>query len=380
MNPEPPVSDDEIHDAPGSGDAPLRAIVLIVAVVAIACVALSTVISRAVQPPPPIIARPAVLDFGNVPQYGIVQAAVLIEQARNSGQQAKPNIAPGPAVAISTLSGIARRLVESRWIPQHHFLVDVDTSKTGPVESHITIAWEKEVFTLPVRYTVRADAEDHRRILIAQTPFNGKRLTGKDELDAWRALAISADFDVEYIDTIGDGGAVLGRKDLAPFDTILLATDAMELLDVPAIYEKLLNYSKDGGTLIIAANAQLGGSVDRANKLLVDAGLKVQYKQLPEAHIRVQRNKPAPTLDGVSTLHFIHPSPIQLKDPAIARIIVPVVGLPEHAYIATAQFGSGQITVLGESQWWRWLGAPGGHQSDNFQCMKNLLSLDTRIP
>lgn len=384
MNLEPPVSDEEIHDAPGTGDAPLRAIVLVVAVVAIACVAISILISRAIQPhameSPPIIARPAALDFGNVPQSGIVQAVVLIEQARNSGQQARPNIAPGPAIAISTLSGIARRLIDSRWVAQHHFLVDVDTSTAGLVESHITIVWEDEVLTLPVRYTVRADAEQRSRILIAQPPFNGMRLTEKDELEAWRALAATADLDVEYLDTTGDGGAALGRKDLAPFETILLATDTIELIDVPGIYQRLLNYVEGGGTLILAVNAHLGLSVERANKLVSARGLEVQYKQLSESIVRVQAGNENSNLSGVTTLHFKRPSPIRITDPVNAQIIVPVDGLPDHAYIASARVGKGEIVVLGESQWWSWLGEAETSSNDNVRLLKNLLTPEVKLP
>lgn len=378
MNLEPSVSDEEIHDAPGIRDAPLRAIIVIVAVVAIACSAVTILISRAIQPHamelPPIMARPAALDFGNVPQSGIVQAVVLIEQARNSGQQARPNIAPGPPISISTLSGIARRLIDSRWVAQRYFIVDVDTSTAGLVESHITISWEDEVLRLPVRYNVRGDAEGRRRILIVQTPFNGRRLKEGENLDAWHALAATADFDVEYLDTTGDGGAALGRKVLAPFETILLATDAIELINAPEISESLLNFVEDGGILIIAANAYLGGSVDRTNEFVTAYGLELQYKQLPETNVHVLASNENSRLSGVKTLYFQRASPIRITDPAKARIIVPVDGLPDHAFVASARTGNGEIIVIGESQWWIWLGGAGKSPNDNARLLKNLLT------
>ncbi len=384
MNPEPPVSDEEIHDASGNGDAPLRAIVLVVAVVAVACVAITILISGAIHPramePPPILARPAILDFGNAPQSGIVQAVVLIEQARNSGQQSRPDIAPGPAISVSTLSGIARRLIESRWIAQHHLLVDVDTSTAGLVDSHITIAWENEVLTLPIRYTVRAEAKGRRRILVAQTPFNGKRLKEGENLDAWRTLTADADFDVEYLDTTAGGGTALGLKELAPFESVLLATDAIDQIDIPERYQSLLKYVEEGGRLIIASNAYLGGSTDRANQFVAAYGLEVQYEQLPESVLRIQASNDEPILSGVTTLHFHRPSPIRITDPANARVIVPADGLPGHAYIAGASVGKGEIFVLGESQWWSWLVETRTSPNDNARLLKNLLTPEVKRP
>lgn len=356
-----------------------RGILLVVVVVAGACVAATILLALAIgsRAPQfqPMQVSPEILDFGKLRKDGIIEARIVLEQPSRPGDTSAPQIIPAAHISVFGRGGRRTTPLNSTYfVTRYQYIVRVDTSKSGDFESTIAISWNGEAVTVPVRYTVQNENRERQRVLIIETPFNGNGVRHGRVLDALRAIVEQAALDVEYHDSTQDKGSTFSSLDLTPYATILLAGDCLKLLTDPLMENKLTTYVKGGGTLIVAANAYLGESVQNANQILTNFGMEMQYKEVENSEVAIPGSDATfPELTGVSSLRFHRPSPILITDPSIAHIIVAAPEFPALAYIARGDAGDGEIVAIGQSQWWNWIGEERMTDFDNAKLLQNML-------
>jgi hypothetical protein len=256
-----------------------------------------------------------------------------------------------------------------------------DTSAPGEFEGEVIATLGRTTAKVPVSVAVKTPRPGLTRILVPQTPFTKYSTQDGKMFEAWTQLVKDGSLDVSYL-LVDRGKPVLRDLDLAKFDCVFLATEA--LVDATAEdVKRIRDFAEKGGRVVLAANSFFRGSVEKANAVLADFGLEMRDEEAgPPAKEDIAIGKDAPELvkAKVESVRFFRGSPIAVTDPAKARVLVPAVGvgLPGDGFVVSAKAGKGKVTAIGQSLWSWWISDEYGDRSDNAQLLQWLLTSSTR--
>jgi hypothetical protein len=234
--------------------------------------------------------------------------------------------------------------------------VAIDTSKAGAFKDEIAVTVGDTVTKLPVSATVQARKAGTPRVLVAGTPFCRYSTTDSKDYKGWTAL-VDTGLDVSYLLT-RDKQDVLRDLDLSKFDCVLLSADAL-VYQTEADVKRVRAYADAGGLVVVTANHFYRGTVKGANAVLDGSGLEMLDEEPPPAQNKVTLTKDDFAADvikaGIKSAGFFRASPIEVQKGG--RVLVNAVGYDKTGLglVATAKYGKGRMTALGESLWWAWV-------------------------
>ena len=168
---------------------------------------------------------------------------------------------------------------------------------------------------------------------------------------------------------------VLRKVDLAKIDVIFLGMEGLCGLQ-DADIKLLKDFIERGGRTVLAANAFFVGTVGKANELLLPFGLRMtdtEPRGQNEFDLRAADIADHVLTEGVKTLYFRRPSPVEVTDKQKGKVLVAAPGYPEAGFVAVARAGQGEVIALGQSLWWSWLDGDKAASSDNALLLSNLL-------
>ncbi len=244
-----------------------------------------------------------------------------------------------------------------------HAGVTISLNRPGEFQETFRIELrDGRISELPYRITSRAIPDPAGpRILVTETPFEAFSTSEGDLLVPAANLFGSLERPVDFLFSL--------PKDLTPYDTILLAESPLSKISA-ASEQRVDQFVKRGGMLILAANKFYGSTTASANRILKDRGLTFLASEVGQEEIVPQDSHYSKTVDAVK---FWRASPIAITNPDEVEVLV---ATPDgaNAYVALAQRnGEGPILVISQSLWWKWL-ASDESRTGAFQLMKNVLS------
>ena len=313
---------------------------------------------------------------------------VWLTGTRLAGRSAK---AEGPAWVHVTKVTVASQYFGRRTGNRLYCDVEftVEGRRVGEHDTVLRVTSGAQRIDVPLRVQVLATAargkkaDEQRRVLIVDSPFDYKYTSKFGEFDAWFAVVRENPIDVSYLrhDTDSD---VLHGVDILRFHVVMLASDAItQVTDVDI--SKLRRFLIGGGRLIIAPQVTLRGSVDRTNTIINPLGLTMQNLEPTRGQLvecADDRLAEHPLLEGIGRVRLTRPSPLKVTDPHCATLLVKadLPDSPEVGWIAAARLGRGEVIVLTQSAWWNWLGDEEHRGADNSKLMRNLLMLPVVLP
>jgi hypothetical protein len=256
--------------------------------------------------------------------------------------------------------------------------VAVDTKAPGRRTGTILVKVGDSHNSIPVDVTILPADLRRTKVLVVSTPIQRFSSSTAKTFEPWLNLVKSARLNVSSLDARRNE-PVLHDLDLLDYDVILVGCDGLCRVSEEEI-EKLQEFVRQGGRLIVPANHFFRGTVGRANKLLKPFGLSMSDSESPG--LAVEEIKPSqitadPLTKGVRSLKFLRPSPVFLADKADrsrARILVSKKSDPSQGYLAVAKAGKGEVVVLGISLWWNWIASVTEHGADNSLLLQNVLT------
>ena len=224
------------------------------------------------------------------------------------------------------------------------FKFKVNTSIIGELSDEIIVETTKEKVGLPLKIDIRQEPEPIISMLIYETPFD---------------MHSTRDPSVFYpLINIIDKGLVnvsyylYFPKNLQYYDLILLAEGGLTRL-TPMQIQTLKNYVINGGNLFICADSFYRGTIEKANQIIKEFGLKLIDEEFG-GDVFVNKITLHPITSGVSMLRMWRPSIIIAEDSFInVKILASPSGVVKNeGVLAVSHTGSGNIIVLGDSLWW----------------------------
>ena len=310
--------------------------------------------------------QPNALRFGSVRGGATVEGSVRIfrETANSSGLTIK--VEPPGFVRVDDIKvgsqdygGNVRGFCDLSF--------SIDTERAGDYSGEVRVEIGRERIAIPVRATVRPQMPNLTRVLVVETPFSKFSTGDATDFDPWLNLVKEGHFDVHYL------GAKRGMPVLPKID--LLGMEGLCGLHVSDIMS-LKDFMDRGGRTILAANAFFVGTVGKANELLVPYGLRMTDTE-PRGQNEFDLGAADITdhllTEGVKTLYFHRPSPVEVTDKQNGKVLVAAPGYPGAGFVAVARAGQGEVIALGESLWWNWLAGDKPAGSDNAVLLSNLL-------
>ena len=298
--------------------------------------------------------QPDHLDFGTVYQGSIIDASFMIKNCEKIlSVKAPPWIIIGKKSEGIELS--FARICEVQ--------LQVNTFQPGSFKGSIDISTEKGKVSLPVSVVIRNYPEPCCKVAVFVTPFSSQSTQNGSDFNAMTQLMMENFVDINYLENF--------PKDLARFDTLILAEDAYWKLSRRKI-KAIEKFLKKGGKLIVFADYFFGDSVRKANSIVYRYGLHLLLTEYPgEVIVEEHSIVPCSFTKGVKRLRFFRPSPVIATSPK-AKILVRVPNNKARGFVAVSKAeGKGLVVVIGESLWWSNLS--DGISYDNGKLLINIL-------
>lgn len=254
-------------------------------------------------------------------------------------------------------------------------IVSIDTATEAEYDEPIEVRIGEQHVEIPVTVIVSAQEPDQTRLLVLETPFHRFSTGDASLFGAWLDLVASENFDVHYFD-VDRSESVLRDADLAEFDVVLLSGESL-IFAQKADFEKLTQFMRDGGRVVVPANSFMQGTVAKANELLVPLGLRMDdIEPRGQGSFEIDESEIAadPLTAQVQRVKVSRPSPISVTDEEKGRILVGCPPFPEQAFVAASTVGRGEVIAIGASLWWNWIASDHEKGADNAVLLKNLLT------
>ena len=317
--------------------------------------------------------QPNALNFGSVRVGATVEGSVRIfrETANSSGLAIKvepPAFVRAEDIKVGSqdYGGNIRGFCD--------LVFSIGTERAGDYSGLVRVEIGRERFAIPVSVTVRPQMPNLTRVLVLETPFSRFSTNDATRFDPLLVLVREGHFDVHYLSS-QRGLPVLRKVDLAKIDVVFLGMEGLLGLQEPDI-KLMKDFLNGGGRTILAANAFFLGTVGKANELLVPYGLRMadtESRGQNEFNLGAAEITDDSLTEGVKTLYFHRPSPVEVTDKQKGKILVAAPGDPGAGFVAVARAGQGEVIALGESLWWNWLAGDKPANSDNAVFLSNLL-------
>jgi hypothetical protein len=318
------------------------------------------------------------LTLGEVYVGSTVEASVRLFFADNDAPDARLLVKPPESIRVKWSEVGKQSYGTSGTFKVCDICVAVDTKAPGRRTGKILVRLGDSHNSIPVDVTILPADLRRTKVLVVSTPIHRFSSNTAKTFEPWLNLVKSARLNVSTLDARRNE-PVLHDRDLSDYDVILVGCDGLYWLRDEEI-EKLQEFVRHGGRLIVPANFFYRGTVGRANKILKPFGLSMSdtesaglgVEDIKQSQITADR-----LTNGVRSLKFQRPSQIFLADKADrarARILVATKSDPNRGYLAVAKAGKGEVIALGISLWWNWIASDTERGADNALLLQNLLT------
>ena len=223
-------------------------------------------------------------------------------------------------------------------------VLGIDTSAPASLSGVIVVETDSGDVSIPVSATVKESPEPRLSVLVYETPWSGGATSNATHLEPVAEFMASAGANVSYLELM-DWHRVSGSLD--QFDVVILADGAFWHMSP----ERLVNYVRSGGYLVVFASSTWVGQVDRANQVVGDLGLRFRDEELG-FHVSADELADHWLTDGVSTIELFRPAPVEVVS-SEATVIASYPGSsPAEGMIAFSEAGDGGVLAIGASLWW----------------------------
>jgi archaellin len=260
--------------------------------------------------------------------------------------------------------------IESDWLS-----FSINTSMEGCYSDSLIIETTVGEISVEVNIIVRSAPMPSLKMLIFNTPFE---MYSTDHPEIWKTFTDIMDIGLVNVSYVGYHRGYYGAfpSDVESYDITLVDGGGLCSL-VSNEIDYLKNYIKNGGNLIICADAFMIGSVEQANRIANDFGLSIRDEEYGY-EIFITDFTPHPITKGVARLRVLRPSPVEaLTVRAVALAHPPSVSENEGILAISEQ--SGKMIVLGNSLWW-YSFLYYGWSYDNPQLFLNIFEYIRRAP
>jgi hypothetical protein len=322
--------------------------------------------------------QPDRLTLGEVYVGSTVEASVRLFFADTDSSDARLLVKPPQTIRVKWSEVGKQSYGSSGTFKVCDICVAVDTKAPGRRTGTILVKLGDSHNSIPVDVTILPADLGRTKVLVVATPIQRFSSSSAKTFEPWLNIVKSARLNVSSLDARRNE-PVLHDPDLSDYDVILVGCDGLYWLSDGEI-EKLQEFVRHGGRLIVPANFFYRGTVERANKILKPFGLSMSDSESPGLggeEVKPPQITADPLTKGVRSLKFLRPSPIFLADKADrarARILVAKRSDPSQGYLAVAKAGKGEVIALGISLWWNWIASDTEHGADNALLLQNLLT------
>jgi len=220
----------------------------------------------------------------------------------------------------------------------------VDTSSPGVFSGAVVVETEAGDISVPVSVEVRDSPPPRLSVLVYQSPFHPMATPDPSHHDHLRELMESAMVNVSYVEPM-DWPQISGSLD--QFDVVILGDRGVWCPDP----DKLKDYVRSGGYLVVFASRAWVGQTDRANQVVEDLGLRFRDEEIGynvEAHEIADHW----LTEGVSRIKQFRPAPVETIS-AEATVITSYAGSPPgEGMMAFSRVGDGGVLAVGSPIWW----------------------------
>jgi hypothetical protein len=256
--------------------------------------------------------------------------------------------------------------------------IAIDTTAAGEHSGDVVVTLGDSKVTVPVTATVKARKKGFSKVLLADTPFHCTSTKDGGMFKAWTDLVAASPLDVSYILTRKDK-PVLRDLDLTKFDCVFLDGGGLHGLTEDDV-KKLRKYAEGGGRVVVAANYFFRGSVDKANAVLVDYGIRMRDEEargMGQNEVTLGKDDLHPRLvkDKIESATFFRASPVVVTDDKLGRVLAKASGVGEagDGFVALGTAGKGEVIAIGQSLWWNWITPERAKGADNAKLLRWLL-------
>jgi hypothetical protein len=322
------------------------------------------------------------LTFGEVYVGSTVEASVRLFFADTDSSGVAVFVKPPESIRVKWIELGTQSYGSRGTFKVCDICVAVDTKAPARRTGTILVKFGDSHGSIPVDVTILPADFRRTKVLVVETPIQRFSTNTAKTFEPWLNIVKSARLNVSSLASRRHE-LVIHDLDLSDYDVILVGSDGLYWLSDEEI-EKLQEFVRHGGRLIVPANHFFRGTVERANKILKPFGLSMSDSELPG--IAVEEIKPPqitddPLTKGVRSLKFLRPSPVFLADKADrsrARILVAKESDPSQGYLAVAKAGKGEVIALGTSLWWNWIASDTERGGDNALLLQNVLTKPRR--
>jgi hypothetical protein len=333
------------------------------------CLALLAPVSLLAGPLEP---QPDRVNFGRVNVGAVAEASAMVMGPGGDVTGLSVKVEPPPFVRVDRVHIDQQDYGQVKKV-RCGFEIHLDTRKAGELKGDITIEFAGGKHTIPVTATVAEPRKGQTRVLIVETPFQMYATGDAKVFEPWLDVVKAADLDVQYWLARADGPVFRGDT-LEKFDVVLLSEGGLfHFQDEDR--KRLRRFVELGGRLIVGANAFMVGSVERANKIVSEYGIKLLDEEQAFGQNVIVLGKDRlvadPFTKDIDKLYFHRASPISVTNPKKAKLLTQFddnVGV-----VAVARMDPGEVVVIGESMWWLWINRPAA-QSDNAKMLRLLMT------
>src|SRR5262245_11788144 len=312
------------------------------------------------------------MTFGRVNVGAIAEGSTLVITDGKDVTGLSVKIEPPPFVRIDRIHIDQQDYGEQKTV-RCGFEIHLDTRKAGELKGDITIEFAGGKHAIPVTATVAAPQKGQTRVLIVESPFQMYSTGDANIFEPWLDLVKAADLDVHYWLAHADQPALRGNT-LENFDVVLLSEGGLfHLQDEDR--KRLKRFVELGGRLIVGANSFMVGSVERANKIVGEFGLKLHDEEQTTGRDAIVLGKDRlvadPLTKDIDKLYFHRASPISVTNAKKAKLLT--LFDDNVGVVAVARLDPGEVILLGESMWWLWINRQGV-PSDNAKMLRLLVT------
>jgi hypothetical protein len=256
--------------------------------------------------------------------------------------------------------------------------IAIDTAAAAEHSGEVVITLGDSKVKVPVTATVKARKKGFSKVLIADTPFERYTTGDGGMFKTWTDLVASSPLDVSYI-LVRKGKPVLRDLDLTKFDCVFLDGSGLHGLTEDDV-KKLRKYAEGGGRVVVAANYFFRGSVDKANAVLADYGIRMrddEARGMGQNEVTLGKDDLHSRLvkDKIESATFFRASPVAVTDDKLGRVLVKASGVGEagDGFVALGTAGKGEVIAIGQSLWWNWITPERAKGADNAKLLRWLL-------
>jgi hypothetical protein len=324
---------------------------------------------------------PGRLPLGTVRVGATVEASFVVYEKADDPKKVPLTAEAPPFIKVLDRSVIDRDVSDgSDWVKGAGGIVvfGIDTGKAGAFEGEVKVKLGTVTARVPVSVVVKPADPAAVKLLVVESPFAAFSTSDARDFKDWTDLVAQAGWDVSYL-TVARGKPVFRGLDLSRFDVVLLSPGG--LLEGSADdLKRVRAFAERGGRLVVAANRFFSGSVGAANKVLEGYGLKMLDAEAPIGHNEaiLDRKAFAPEVikAGIGSARFFRASPVAVRDPGRARVLVRAAGVggPGDGFVAAAKAGRGEVVALGQSLWWGWVSGEQARRTDNAGLLRLVLT------